>query len=116
MTSIRDDHPGSPCDELTLSDELARSDELEIALAAGRLGHCLLDAGRRVLRASTAFKAEFGWAPDASIDLHALEERIHPEDRERFLDALNGAIQTGSDIDVVVRVSWHPAIEQSVAL
>lgn len=110
MTSIRDDHPGSP------RDQLARSDELEIALAAGRLGYCLFDADCRLLRASTAFKSEFGWAPDAPIDLHALEERIHPEDRNRFLDALNAAIETSSDIDVVVRVNWEPAIEQSVAL
>ncbi|HEY4210881.1 MAG TPA: ATP-binding protein [Steroidobacteraceae bacterium] len=116
MTSIRDDQPGSPCDELTHPDLLARSDLLEIALAAGRLGYCLLDVGRRVLRASTAFKSEFGWAPDAPIDLEALEEHIHLEDREKFLDALNAAIEKGSDIDVVVRVSWDPEIDQSVAL
>src|SRR5690348_14366912 len=109
MTSIRDDGPGS---HLAKSEEsltrlqrenaaLAhRADELQLVLAAGRVGYCSLDARTRELVASTQFKAEFGLAPDARLQWQDLEERLHGADRERLAAAVTAATEQAAELDV----------------
>ena len=126
MTSIRDDDPGS---HLAESEEslkrlqrehaaLARRvDELELVLAAGRVGFCILAGRSRELTASTQFKAEFGCAPDAKLQWRDLQERVHRDDQERLAGAVTAAMDQATELDVIVRVHWAAdAAVQSIAL
>jgi signal transduction histidine kinase/CheY-like chemotaxis protein len=125
MTSIRDDGLGS---HLAKSEEsltrlqrenaaLAhRADELQLVLAAGRVGYCSLDAKTRELVASTQFKAEFGLAPDARLQWQDLEERLHRADTERLAAAVTAATDQAAELDVVVRAQWSSASVQTIAL
>jgi signal transduction histidine kinase len=125
MTSIHDDDPGSQIRELRSAlarkqlecDVLARrKDELEVALAAGGVGFCRLDAKARTLTASAQFKAEIGWAPDAPIGWGELEQRVHREDRDKLADAIHAALEHGAELAVVVRAEWSDQGPQWVAL
>ena len=55
-----------------------RNDQLELIIAAARLGYCLLDFETGEARANSLFKAEFGWPPYASVQWPALEQRVSP--------------------------------------
>ncbi len=93
-----------------------RRDELEIAIAAARLGFCRIDAATRSLSANSQFKAEFGWAPDAPLEWGALQERIGTEDRAALADAVRAAVKNGTDLDLVVRADWPDGTTQWIAL
>jgi len=124
MSSIREPRTGSTatlCEQLAHAEQRCvalsvRSDELELVVAAARLGYCRVDAATRALRANSQFKAEFGWAPDARPDWRALEERVAAEDRVRLGEALQAAITAGVDVDLVVRSDWRSGEPQWVAL
>jgi len=94
----------------------ARNDELELILAASRLGYCVLEGETRTVRANSQFKVEFGWAPDACIDWEALEERVAAENRAGLADAARGALTNGVDFDLVVQSVWPDGVTQWVAL
>src|SRR3954471_1665679 len=94
----------------------SRNDELELIIAASRLGYCLLGDETRGLRANSQFKAEFGWAPDASIDWDALEERLAAESRPALADAARVALANRADFDLVVQSVWPDGATQWVAL
>ena len=93
-----------------------RNDELELIIAASRLGFCVLEGETRRLRANSQFKAEFGWAPDASIDWQALEERVAGDNRSGLADAARAALAGGVDFDLVVQAIWPDGATQWVAL
>ena len=93
-----------------------RNDELELVVAAARVGFCRLDIGTQALSANAQFKAEFGWPPDAEFDWDELQQRIHREDRERLRAALSAAVQSGSELSQTVRAEWPDGSIQSVAL
>jgi signal transduction histidine kinase len=93
-----------------------RSDELEIAIAAARLGFCLLNGETRQLRANSQFKVEFGWAPDEAIDWLALQQRIAPENRLGLEDAARAALAGGGDFDLVIHATWPGGSAQWIAL
>jgi PAS domain S-box-containing protein len=94
----------------------ARNDELELIIAASRLGYCVLGGQTRSLRANSQFKAEFGWAPDAAIDWEALEERVAAESRAGLAEAARAALTNGVDFDLVVQSVWPDGVTQWVAL
>jgi signal transduction histidine kinase len=125
MTSIHDNELGSP--RIDLQEELTRAlvqcaalarrrDELEVVLAAARLGFCRVDGETRSLTANSQFKAEFGWAPDAHIDWQGLEDRVALEDRPGLASAVRAALTVGADLDLIVRASWPDRTVQWVAL
>jgi len=93
-----------------------RSDELELIIAASRLGYCVLEDETRSLRANSQFKAEFGWAPDASIDWDAIGERVAAESRAALADAVQAALSNGTDFDLVVQSVWPDGVTQWLAL
>src|SRR6185437_15052908 len=112
MTTIHDEEPGSRMRELEgllqqtelEREALARrTDELESVLAAGRLGFCRICVLTRAIEASSQFKADLGWAPDAPITWRELEERIQRDDREKLAAAVDAAIGAGVEVDVIVR-------------
>lgn len=120
MTSIHDDEQGSLDDLADARAECAalarRKDELEVVVAAARLGFCRLDAETRVVTANSQFKAEFGWAPDAETNWDDVQERVVSEDRPALADAVKAALTTGADITLVVRASWPQGTIQWIAL
>ena len=100
MTTIREPERSS-----TASLE-SRNDELELIIAASRLGYCVLGNETRGLRANSQFKAEFGWAPDASIDWSELEERVAAEGRSALAESARLALASGTNFDLVVQSVW----------
>jgi signal transduction histidine kinase/ActR/RegA family two-component response regulator len=126
MASIREPEPGSlrPADlhaelerALAQTARLAlRNDELEIIIAAARLGFCVLEGETGTPRANSQFKAEFGWAPDAQLDWHGLEMRIAAESRATFVEAVRGALAGGPDFDLTLRTVWPNGVSQWIAL
>jgi signal transduction histidine kinase len=125
MTSIHDPEQSSQLNDLrwelertqAQSAALARrNDELELIVAASRLGYCVVDGETRKLHANSQFKAEFGWAPDASIDWQALQERVAPENRPGLADAVPTALAAGVDFDLVVHATWPDGTGQWVQL
>jgi len=125
MTSIHEPGQSSPSHSLQgqLQREQARNaalarrnDELELIIAAARLGFCVLEGETRRVRANSQFKSEFGWAPDACIDWAALEERVAAESRSGLADAARAALSGGVDFDLVVQAIWPDGVTQWVAL
>ena len=125
MTSIHDDGPGSRAVELQSTlrriqlerDSLARrKDELELVLAAGRTGFCCISGDQSVLGANSQFKVEFGWPPDAQLAWRELQERVHPEDRSRFADAIHAAFAERAEVDLTVRTELPNGGLQWIAL
>jgi signal transduction histidine kinase/ActR/RegA family two-component response regulator len=125
MTTIHDNEPGSLMRELERSLDQARAerdllardkDELEAVLGAGRLGFCRIARDLRVVEASSQFKAEFGWAPDASISWPELLERVQRAHRTKFIEAVEAAFATGVEIDVDVRTQVRGGARQWVTL
>jgi signal transduction histidine kinase/CheY-like chemotaxis protein len=112
MTSIHEPEPGS-----RQADPLARrNDELELVLAASRLGFCVLEGETVQVRANSQFKSEFGWAPDARIDWQGLQTRMAPESRVMLNDAVRAAFSSGADFDLIVQAQWPDGATQWVAL
>ena len=122
MASIHDEHPGShphrpaaapgsECEGLA-----RRCDELELVLAAARVGFCRLETQTLTPSANAPFKAEFGWPPDAQFTWEQLQGRVHREDREQLRAAVAAAIDSGADLALTVRAEWPDGSTQSVAL
>ncbi len=93
-----------------------RNDELELMVAASRLGFCTVEAETRQLHANSQFKAEFGWAPDAQPTWRELEERVAPEMRAAFADAIRVALARGADFELIVQANWPNETAQWVLL
>lgn len=124
MTTIHDKESGSAIRELESllqrvrneCDALARrKDELEAVLAAGTLGFCLISGDPRALRANSQFKAEFGWAPDAQITWHEVQDRVQPADRAKFKEAVEAAFTAAAEVDLVVRIQVKGRARQWLA-
>jgi signal transduction histidine kinase/CheY-like chemotaxis protein len=125
MTSIHEPEPSSlipdPSDELERAQAQCavlarRNDELELVIAASRLGFCVLDSETHELRANSQFKAEFGWAPDAQLDWRSLLERVCVESRLTLADAVHAALSSSEDFDLVVQATWPDRTTQWIAL
>jgi signal transduction histidine kinase/CheY-like chemotaxis protein len=93
-----------------------RNDELELVIAASRLGFCVLDSETSQLRANSQFKAEFGWAPDAHLDWQSLLERVSVDSRLTLADAACTALASSVDFDLVVQATWPDRSTQWIAL
>lgn len=95
---------------------MTRLDELELAIAAARLGFCIVQGTSRELRASSQFKAEFGWAPDAPLLLTDLEARMDTATRAGFAEAVRLALERGADFEQLVHAVWPNGTTQWVSL
>ncbi len=125
MTTIHDEDSGSPMRELEGSlqrmrlecEALARrKEELEVVLAAGRLGFCRICGDTRALVANSEFKAGFGWAPDAEISLRELQKRLRRSDRVKLAEAIDNAFSAGSEVDLIVRTQAKGDAQQWLRL
>ena len=121
MTSIHDEDPGShqhrpSAAPLECAAIDCRRDELELVIAAARVGFCRLDVRTLSASANVQFKSEFGWPPDAEFSWDELQQRVHREDRERLRAAVSEAIENGTELSQVVRAEWPEGSTQSIAL
>jgi signal transduction histidine kinase len=114
MTSIHEEGAGSAAERC---ESLARrTDQLEAVLAVARLGYCCIEAGTRALHANAQFKAEFGWPPDAHLDLEGLLVRIAAEQRHACSELLHNALSAGTDLQMLVESRWPDGRSQWIAL
>jgi len=89
-------------------DALLRSRErLEEAQRIGHLGHWDLDPEAGGLTCSDELFRIFGLEPAAEASLEQFVERVHPEDRERMIRTVRGALETGEPYHLEYRVQ-HP--------
>jgi len=88
--------------------ESERAEErLRLALSAGRLGSWELDLATWLLETSAEFKKHYGRQADESFTYDDLLAAIHPEDRERHLEAMRLAITQCADLDIEYRNVWR---------
>ena len=87
--------------ELTESEGL-----LQTALNAGHLGALELHLPEYELEASETCARFFGRKPGESFTFQDLSASVHPDDRERRLEAIDQAIKTGADYRIEYRIVW----------
>ncbi len=77
---------------------------LRMGLAAGRLGYWDLDLATETLVASDTCKLNYGCNITDTFSYPQLCDAVAPEDRERMLAAMAGAIDSGEEYDIEYRV------------
>ncbi|MET3841400.1 PAS domain-containing hybrid sensor histidine kinase/response regulator [Bradyrhizobium sp. OAE829] len=87
--------------ELTESEGL-----LQTALNAGHLGALELHLPEYRLEASETCARFFGRKPGESFTFQDLSASVHPDDRERRLEAIDQAIKSGADYRIEYRIIW----------
>ena len=87
--------------DLTESENL-----LQTALKAGHLGALELHLPEFELEASDICANYFGRKSGVSFTFHDLVASVHPDDRERRLEAIDHAIKTGGDYRIEYRNIW----------
>jgi PAS domain S-box-containing protein len=81
-----------------------REHQLQTALTAGRLGAWTLDVADMMLHASDTSRSHFGARADGEFTFDDLRRSIHPDDRTRMSQAIQQAIDHGSDYVVEYRI------------
>ena len=79
---------------------------LQTALNAGHLGALELHLPEYRLEASETCARFFGRKPGESFTFQDLSSAVHPDDRERRLEAIDQAIKTGADYRIEYRIIW----------
>ncbi|MBR1228957.1 PAS domain-containing protein [Bradyrhizobium sp. AUGA SZCCT0176] len=79
---------------------------LQTALNAGHLGALELHLPEYKLEASETCARFFGRKPGESFTFQDLSAAVHPDDRERRLEAIDQAIKTGGDYRIEYRIIW----------
>jgi PAS domain S-box-containing protein len=79
---------------------------LQTALNAGHLGALELHLPDLELEASDTCKAFFGRQPDQPFSYQELLAAVHPDDRARRAEVLEGTIKTGRDYSIEYRNIW----------
>ena len=87
--------------DLTESENL-----LQTALNAGHLGALELHLPEFELEASDICASFFGRKPGEPFTFQDLSASVHPDDRERRLEAIDQAIKTGGDYRIEYRIIW----------
>ncbi len=114
MTSIHEEGAGSAQSE---RDGLAiRLEQLENVLAVAGVGYCRIDSETRGLQASTQFKAEFGFPPDALLDWDTLLQRVAVGQRDGLADMLHSGRSDAADLQLLVQSVWPDGSSQWIAL
>ncbi|CAN5483882.1 hypothetical protein BH18ACT1_BH18ACT1_02790 [soil metagenome] len=86
--------------------ELRRSEQrLRVALRAGQLGIWEWDRSTGVVEWDSTTEAMFGLVPGAfGGTIEEYLDRVHPDDRGAILEAIEGAVADGRDLDIEHRV------------
>ncbi len=82
------------------------NEHLLLALDTARMGTWMLDLRTGALECSERCKANYGLAPETSLDYTRLVAMVVPEDRERMQAAIKQAIETHSLYEIEYRILW----------
>jgi PAS domain S-box-containing protein len=80
------------------------AERLRLALSAANLGDWQWEADSDLLQLSYRAAAIFGVSDQASLTRSALRQLLHPEDRDRALQAMQQAIRDKTDYDIEYQV------------
>ncbi|MFT3880609.1 MAG: PAS domain S-box protein [Gemmatales bacterium] len=80
--------------------------ELQLAVAAAKLGRWTLNLATREMICSDVCKANYGWRPGDPFTYDDLWATVHPDDRERVETAFRRAVETHNDYEAEYRVLW----------
>jgi PAS domain S-box-containing protein len=95
--------------ERTILDQQLRDDQqqLEMALAAGRLGTSVWDVRSGRIKSSATNEAIHGFAPGTSVaTFEQALQRIHPSDQESLREQIAKAVKAGAPSPFSYRVIW----------
>ena len=85
--------------------ELRETEErMELAASAAELGMWMWDIGRDEIWITDKGRSLFGFAPSEKLDFDHFRSRLHPEDRESVLRAVENSLQTGVEYRSEYRV------------
>ena len=70
---------------------------MELAASAAELGMWMWDIVRDEVWITDKGRTLFGFAPSEKVDFDRFRSRVHPEDRESLLKALETSLRTGAD-------------------
>jgi two-component system, LuxR family, sensor kinase FixL len=77
---------------------------MELAASAAELGMWMWDIVRDEIWITDKGRALFGFAPSEKLDFDRFRSRIHPEDRESVLKAVENSLRTGAEYRSEYRV------------
>jgi two-component system sensor kinase FixL len=72
-------------------------ERMELAASAAELGMWMWDIARNEIWITDKGRALFGFAPSEKLDFDRFRSRLHPEDRESVLKAVENALRTGAE-------------------
>jgi two-component system sensor kinase FixL len=77
---------------------------MELAASAAELGMWMWDVVRNEIWITDKGRALFGFAPSEKLDFDRFRSRVHPEDRESVLKAVENSLRTGTEYRSEYRV------------
>jgi PAS domain S-box-containing protein len=80
-----------------------REQQLQTALTAGRLGSWSLNVQAMMFKASPSSRRHLGVMTDGEFSYEQLQRVVHPEDVERWTQALQNTLDTGADYVIEYR-------------
>jgi PAS domain S-box-containing protein len=89
----------------SLADELRESERrLTLATEAAHLGLWFQDLARQEIWATDRWRALFGFAKSEPLELDKVMQRLHPDDRDKFLQAQAQALLGDDRYEIEIRV------------
>ncbi len=79
-------------------------ERMELAANAADLGMWMWDVARDEIWITDKGRALFGFAASEKVDLDRFKNVLHPEDRQRVLEAVDNTFRTGADYEAEYRV------------
>lgn len=77
---------------------------MELAASAANLGMWMWDIARNEIWITDKGRALFGFVAEEKLDFHRFRRVLHPEDRQRVLQAVENALRTGAEYEAEYRV------------
>ena len=72
-------------------------ERMELAASAAELGMWMWDIARDEIWLTDKGRALFGFAPSEKLDFDRFRSRLHPEDRESVIKAIENSLRTGAE-------------------
>jgi PAS domain S-box-containing protein len=79
-------------------------ERMELAASAAELGMWMWDIAPDEIWLTDKGRALFGFAPSEKLDFDRFRSVLHPEDRERVLQAVDNTLRTGGEYEAEYRV------------
>ena len=79
-------------------------ERMELAASAAELGMWMWDIAPDEIWLTDKGRALFGFAPSEKLDFDRFRSVLHPEDRQRVLQAVDNTLRTGEEYEAEYRV------------